>query len=37
MLDNNTKIKSVQYKAALAITGEIKGTSREKLYKEIDL
>ena len=31
------KIKSVQYNAALAITGAIEGTSREKLYKELGL
>ena len=29
------KIESVQYKAALAITGAIQGTSREKLYQEL--
>ena len=31
------KIKSVQYDAALAITGAIKGSSREKLYQELGL
>ena len=31
------KIESVQYNAALAITGAIQGTSREKLYKELVL
>ena len=31
------KIKSVQYNAALAITGAIKGSSREKLYQELGL
>ena len=31
------KIGSVQYNAALAITGAIKGSSREKLYQEIGL
>ena len=31
------KIESVQYNAALAITGTIKGTSREKLYRELGL
>ena len=31
------KIKSVQYNAALAITGAIQVTSREKLYKELGL
>ena len=28
------KIESVQYSAALAITGAIKGSSREKLYQD---
>ena len=27
------KLESVQYKAALAITGTIQGTSRDKLYQ----
>ena len=31
------KLESVQYKAALAITGAIQGTSRDKLYQELDL
>ena len=31
------KIESVQYNAALAITGCIRGTSREKLYCELGL
>ena len=31
------KIESVQYNAALAITGAIRGTSREKLYQELGL
>ena len=31
------KIESVQYDAALAITGGIRGTSRTKLYKELGL
>ena len=31
------KIESVQYKAALAITGAIKGSSRVKLYQELGL
>ena len=31
------KLESVQYNAALAITGAIKGTSRVKLYKELGL
>ena len=29
------KVESVQYSAALAITGSIQGTSRLKLYKEL--
>ena len=29
------KIESVQYKARLAITGAIQGTSRGKLYQEL--
>ena len=29
------KIESVQYNAALVITGAIKGTSKEKLYQEL--
>ena len=33
----NSKRESVQYNAALAITGAIKGTSRSKLYKELGL
>ena len=31
------EIESVQYKAALAITGAIQGTSREKIYLELGL
>ena len=31
------KIESVQYKAALAITGAIQGTSRDKIYQELGL
>ena len=31
------KIESIQYNAALAITGCIKGTSRDKLYSEVGL
>ena len=33
----NSKLESVQYSTALAITGAIKGTSRSKLYKELGL
>ena len=31
------KIESVQYKAALAITGAIQGTSQDKIYQELGL
>ena len=31
------KIESVQYNAALAITGAIRGSSRERLYQELGL
>ena len=31
------KIESVQYNAALAITGAIRGTPKEKLYQELEL
>ena len=31
------KIESMQYNAALAITGAIRGSSREKLYQELGL
>ena len=31
------KLESIQYNACLAITGAIKGTSREKLYQELGL
>ena len=30
------RIESVQYKAVLAMTGTIQGSSREKLYQELD-
>ena len=33
----SNRIKSVQYKAALAITGTIQGSSRKKLYQELGL
>ena len=36
-LQFTNKIESVQYNAALAITGCIRGTSREKLYSELGL
>ena len=29
------KLESIQYKVALAITGAIKGSSREKIYQEL--
>ena len=32
-----TKIEMIQYRAALVITGAIKGTSRDRLYQEIGL
>ena len=31
------QVESVQYNAAIAITGAIRGTSQKKLYKELDL
>ena len=31
------KLESVQYKPALAITGAIQGTSRDKIYQELGL
>ena len=31
------KLESIQYKAALAITGDIQGSSREKNYQELEL
>ena len=31
------KMKSIQYNATLATTGAIRGTSKEKLYQELDL
>ena len=31
------KLESIQYNAALAITGAIRGSSREKLYEELGL
>ena len=33
----SNKIESVQYNAALTITGAIKGSSRDKLYQELGL
>ena len=33
----SNKLETVQYNAALAITGAIKGTSRGKLYQELRL
>ena len=32
-----SKLESIHYNAALAITGAIKGSSREKLYQELGL
>ena len=31
------KVETIQYNAALAITGAIRGSSREKLYQELGL
>ena len=31
------KLESIQYNAAIEITGAVRGTSREKLYQELDL
>ena len=31
------KLESIQYRACLAITGAIQGTSREKIYQELGL
>ena len=31
------RLESLQYNAALAIAGEIRGTSKEKLYNELGL
>ena len=33
----HTKLESYQYKAALAMTGAIKGTSTEKFYQELGM
>ena len=33
----HTKMESIQYNACLAITGAIRGTSREKIYQELGL
>ena len=32
-----SRIESIQYKACVAITGAIQGTSRERLYRELGL
>ena len=34
---NNASFKNVQYRACIAITGAIQGTSRERLYRELGL
>ena len=34
---NEKNLESIQYNATLAITGAIKGTSKEKLYNELGL
>ena len=31
------KVENVQYRACIAITGAIQGTSRERLYRELGL
>ena len=31
------RLESLQYNAALAVTGSIRGTSKEKLHNELDL
>ena len=36
-LSFHQKLESIQYKAALALTGAIRGSSREKLYQELGL
>ena len=36
-LSFHPKLESIQYNAALALTGAIKGKSREKLYQELGL
>ena len=33
----NAKMESIQYNACLAITGAIRGTSKEKIYQELGL
>ena len=33
----HSKMESIQYKACLAITGAIQGSSKEKLYNELGL
>ena len=33
----HAKMESIQYNACLAITGAIRGTSREEIYQELDL
>ena len=33
----NGKLEAVQYNVCLAITGAIRGTSRERLYRELGL
>ena len=37
IIDYQEKTQSIQYNAALAKTGAIRETSREKLYQELDL
>ena len=35
-LSFHQKLESIQYNAALAVTGAIRGSSREKLYQKLD-
>ena len=37
MSRSKKKLEAVQYNACLAITGAIRGTSRERLYRELGL
>ena len=37
LIDYQKKFESIQYNAALTITGAIRETSREKLYQEFGL
>ena len=37
LLSFQRKLESIQYRACLAITGAIRGTSKEKIYQELGL